>query len=69
MVRKVCQNAKILYACEVCGLLYKERYWAERCQNFCVKLNACSLEITSHAIKVVKMHARNFEVGQLNGHF
>lgn len=54
MVRDISKNGEKLYACEICKLLYKERRWAEKCQNFCKKYNACSLDITHHAIKVAE---------------
>jgi hypothetical protein len=52
MVREMKRKGKTFYTCEVCGLAYEERVWAERCEDFCVKHRACSLEITSHAVHV-----------------
>lgn len=52
MVRKIKRDGETLYACEVCGFIYKEKLWAEKCQDYCTKNNACSLEITSHAVEV-----------------
>jgi hypothetical protein len=37
------------YVCEACGHKYEERYWAEKCEEFCTRHNACSLEIIRHA--------------------
>jgi len=37
------------YICPECGLTYKEREWAEKCEKYCKKNKACSLEITKHA--------------------
>lgn len=48
---KIKDNVK-LYQCEVCKLYYREKEWAERCQEWCEKHNSCNLEITSHAIKI-----------------
>jgi len=50
MVREVIKDGKKLYICEVCGLAYKEKSWAEKCQDFCKKYGACSIEIISHAV-------------------
>jgi len=50
MVRETCKNGEKLYICEVCGFIHRERMWAEKCQDFCTKHNACSLEITSHVV-------------------
>jgi hypothetical protein len=52
MVREITQNGKQLYICEVCSLSYEERSWAEKCQDYCTKNSACSLEITKHAIQM-----------------
>lgn len=50
MVRKLKRENKVLYMCEECGLVYEERIWAEKCEEFCKKHHACSLEITKHAV-------------------
>jgi len=51
MVRMTRRKGEILYACEICGFVYKEMSWAEKCQEYCTKHGACSLEITSHAVR------------------
>jgi|GEM_PF-793717 hypothetical protein len=45
MVKKVRISNEILYVCERCGLRYREKVWAERCEDFCTRYNACSIEI------------------------
>jgi hypothetical protein len=50
MVRELMDKGEILYICEACGLAYKERMWAEKCEDFCNEHHACSLDIASHAI-------------------
>ncbi|MFB6246781.1 MAG: hypothetical protein ABEI74_04290 [Candidatus Pacearchaeota archaeon] len=40
-----------LYECEECGLIYESEYWAKKCERFCRKNNACSIDITKHAKK------------------
>jgi len=52
MVQEVKKKGETFYTCEVCGLAYKEKIWAEKCENFCTKRHACSLEITSQAVKI-----------------
>jgi hypothetical protein len=52
MVRKVEKEGKSFYICGKCGLAYKEKIWAEECEKFCSKHNACSLEIISHAVQM-----------------
>ncbi|MGB9717003.1 MAG: DUF7128 family protein [Thermoproteota archaeon] len=51
MVKEVTKDGKILYVCEECGFAYEEKIWAEKCEKFCSKHHACSLEITSHAVQ------------------
>jgi len=52
MVREIKKKRKTLYACEVCGFAYEQRMWAEKCEKFCAKHHACSLEITRHAVQI-----------------
>ena len=40
----------LIYLCEVCGLGYRDKETAARCEAFCTEHNACSLEITKNAI-------------------
>jgi len=49
MVREIDYNNEQHFLCEVCGLTYKEREWAKKCEDYCTTHGACSLEITSHA--------------------
>ena len=51
MVPEICRDGKTFYVCEVCGFLYKEKLWAERCQEYCAKHNACSMDITRHSVQ------------------
>ncbi|MEM1574500.1 MAG: hypothetical protein QW755_00220 [Nitrososphaerota archaeon] len=37
------------YICEECKLKYKEKIWAEKCEEWCRKYKSCNLEITKHA--------------------
>ena len=39
------------YQCPECGLKYKEREWAEKCEAWCEEHKSCNLEITAHAEK------------------
>ncbi len=42
---------KKLYKCPECGLEYKEKEWAEKCEQWCKEHKSCNLEITKHAVK------------------
>jgi hypothetical protein len=37
MVRRLESHGKPVYTCEVCGFLYLERSWAERCQEHAIQ--------------------------------
>ena len=52
MVKKEIINGKKYYMCEICKFYYNEKKWAEKCENFCKKYNACSIEITGHAVNI-----------------
>lgn len=45
------ENDKILYQCEECQLLYAEREWAKKCEEWCKKNHSCNLDIISNAEK------------------
>ncbi len=50
------EKGKIVYfKCKECGLLYKEKIWAERCQQWCSENKSCNLEITKHSVKNEKI--------------
>ena len=40
-----------LFQCPECGLHYRSKEWAEKCEAWCLKHKSCNLEITSHAIE------------------
>lgn len=42
------------YKCPECGLEYKEKSWAEKCETWCKKHKSCNLEITKYAFKNLK---------------
>lgn len=52
MVKSIKEDKTIYFACEECGLLYKEKILAEKCQKWCAKNKSCNLEIIKHAVKI-----------------
>ena len=50
MVKELRKNGETLYICEVCGLAYKEKELAEKCQSWCEQYHGCNLEIIQHAV-------------------
>jgi len=51
MVNKISTDKWIYFKCMECGFLYKEKPWAEKCEDYCKRYHACSVEITKHAVK------------------
>jgi len=45
------QNSNIIYRCSECGLGYKEKEIAEKCQAWCKEHKSCNLDIIKYAIK------------------
>lgn len=43
-----------LYACSVCGYIYKDKETAEKCEAYCKTHNQCSLEITKLGVGMKK---------------
>ncbi len=50
MVKELIREGETLYVCDACGLAYKERELAERCQSWCEQTQSCNLEITQKAV-------------------
>lgn len=55
MVTKVSYEGREYYACDICGLVYQDYETATRCEDFCRRFKACSVEISSKAVgRIVK---------------
>ena len=52
MVKETNLDNKIVYKCEKCGWLYKDRIIAEKCQKWCEKHKSCNLKYQKYAIKL-----------------
>jgi len=52
MVKEIEKQGKKYFQCEACGFYYKDKKWAEKCEEFCNKNKSCSIEITKHSVKV-----------------
>ncbi len=50
MVKVSHKGDSTLYLCEECGFAYKEKEWAEKCQQWCEQQQSCNLEITQYAV-------------------
>lgn len=49
MVKDMLKDEQKLYQCEACGFHYREKEWAEKCEQWCREHNSCNFEITAHA--------------------
>ena len=52
MVKEVKKSGKIYFQCEICKFFYKDKKWAQKCEDFCKKHKSCSIEITKHSVKI-----------------
>jgi len=50
MVKEEVINGKTYYQCEECDFYYKDRSWAQKCEDFCKKNKSCSIVITKYAV-------------------
>lgn len=39
------------YVCPECGLHYKEKEWAGKCELWCNEHHSCNLDIIKHAVE------------------
>lgn len=51
LIYKMMHKSPVYFKCKECGLLYKEKTWASKCQEWCAKNKSCNIEIIKHAIK------------------
>ncbi len=50
MVKELTKGGVTFYLCEACDLAYKEKEWAQKCQEWCEQHHSCNLEITQHVV-------------------
>lgn len=48
-----------IYFCSVCGLKYREKKWAKKCEWWCKTHKSCNLEIIKHSINYGKNRTKN----------
>jgi hypothetical protein len=50
MVKEIIVEGKKIFVCKECGLGYLSIELAEKCEDYCSKNHACSLEIIKNAV-------------------
>ncbi len=50
LVKQLTVEDRTVYQCELCDMGYSDLETAERCEEYCSTHEACSLDITRHAI-------------------
>jgi hypothetical protein len=56
MVKEIIKGKSKYYCCEECGVVYAEKEWAQKCENWCSEHHSCNIEIIKHAVKEEKSH-------------
>ena len=51
MVKEIEYQDKEHYYCEECKLVFEDKNWAEKCEEWCKENNSCNMQVTSHSIK------------------
>lgn len=59
MVKQIKIKGKEHFYCEACKLVYVDKNWAEKCEEWCKKNSSCNLEITEHSIKKTLSQVEN----------
>lgn len=54
-MKEIKKNKIVYFKCEECGLLYRDKTWALKCQEWCAKNKSCNLEIIRHSVKDEKI--------------
>jgi len=50
VVLEVKKKGKKYFICSVCGFVYKNKKYAEECQDFCSTHASCSMELQKKAV-------------------
>ena len=50
MVKEKKTDNQTLFICEACGLGYKTKDLAQKCEEWCRKTGSCNVEITNKAV-------------------
>ena len=50
MVSRKEKGGKTLYSCSECGFLYRQKYLAQKCEDWCTEKKSCNLEIIRYAV-------------------
>ena len=53
MVKEIILNKKKAYQCLDCKLLYKNKRWAEKCEEWCLMYHTCNIAITKHKMSAM----------------
>ncbi len=50
MVKKILIGKKVIYQCEDCKLIYENKEWAKKCEEWCFEHHNCNISIASHKL-------------------
>ena len=52
MVKEVVLGKKRVYQCDDCKLIYKDKRFAEQCEEWCTVHHSCNLAITKNKLDI-----------------
>ncbi len=50
MVKECILHKRRVYQCQDCKLYYKDKRWAEKCEEWCLAHHTCNIAITKHKL-------------------
>jgi hypothetical protein len=51
MVKQIKKGKEEYFMCEACNLYFRTQKLAQKCEQFCNKYKACSIEITKYRVR------------------
>jgi len=56
MAKMIKKENKKYYQCGICKFVYKDKNWADKCEEWCKKHKSCNMSITNYAVNDILEH-------------
>lgn len=56
MAKMIKKENKKYYQCGICKFVYKDKKWADKCEEWCKKHKSCNISITNYAVNDILEH-------------